>query len=102
MGQNMVGVPLLRFHGLRRGQRVRMRYAEVLYPDLPEYAGLKGTLMLENIRAAMAQDIYIARGEDCETYTLVIPPGHTATLRVVGMKTKELKAGRHTFRMKLK
>lgn len=39
-----------------------MRYAEVRYPDMPEYAGLEGMLMLENIRAAMAQDVYIARG----------------------------------------
>lgn len=39
-----------------------LRYAEVKYPDLPEYKGNEGTLMLENIRAAMAQDIYIAKG----------------------------------------
>ena len=39
-----------------------MRYAEVLYPNLPEYAGDAGMMMMENIRAAMAQDIYVAKG----------------------------------------
>lgn len=69
MGQNLVGVPLLQFRGLRRGQTVRVRYAEVLYPDMPEYAGKKGMLMLENIRAAMAQDLYVASGEPEETFS---------------------------------
>ncbi len=62
MGQNMVGVPRIRLTGMRPGQRLVLRYAEVKYPDLPEYKGQEGTLMLENIRAAMAQDIYIAKG----------------------------------------
>lgn len=62
MGQNMVGVPRIELSGCRPGQRISMRYAEVRYPDMPEYAGLEGMLMLENIRAAMAQDVYIARG----------------------------------------
>ena len=62
MGQNMVGVPAIHFTGLTPGTRVKVRYAEVLYPDLPAYEHEKGMLMLENIRAAMAQDIYIAKG----------------------------------------
>lgn len=62
MGQNMVGVPRISLAGLRPGQRLVLRYAEVKYPDLPEYKGNTGTLMLENIRAAMAQDIYLAKG----------------------------------------
>lgn len=62
MGQNMAGVPLVRLHGLRPGTRVALRFAEVCYPDLPRYAGNTGMVMLENIRAAMAQDIYTARG----------------------------------------
>ena len=68
MGQNMAGVPRITMHGLRRGQKVTLRFAEVLYPDLPEYADKKGMLMLENIRAAMAQDIYIAGGDECEVF----------------------------------
>ncbi len=62
MGQNMVGVPQIRMTGLSSGTKVNLRYAEVLYPHLLEYAGDEGMLMLENIRAAMAQDIYIAKG----------------------------------------
>lgn len=39
-----------------------MRFAEVKYPNLPEYESNIGMIMLENIRAAMAQDIYITKG----------------------------------------
>lgn len=62
MGQNMVGVPKIKFCGLSPSTQVTMRYAEVLYPNLPEYAGDAGMMMMENIRAAMAQDIYVAKG----------------------------------------
>lgn len=58
MGQNLAGVPLVRLP--KMDGEVTFRYAEVLYPDLPEYAGKSGMLMLENIRAAMAQDKYTA------------------------------------------
>ena len=68
MGQNMAGFPQITMRHLRKGQRVVLRYAEVLYPDLPEYGDKAGTLMLENIRAAMAQDIYIANGDTCEMF----------------------------------
>ncbi|MCH5175664.1 MAG: family 78 glycoside hydrolase catalytic domain [Prevotellaceae bacterium] len=54
MGQNMAGVPLVQLP--KMDGEVTFRYAEVLYPDLPEYADKAGTMMLENIRAAMAQD----------------------------------------------
>lgn len=67
MGQNMAGVPKVTFRGLKPGTRVVMRFAEVKYPQLPAYVGNENMLMLENIRAAMAQDIYIARG-GVETY----------------------------------
>lgn len=62
MGQNMVGVPEIRLSGMAPGKKVVLRYAEVKYPDLPRYAGNEGMIMLENIRAAMAQDIYVTRG----------------------------------------
>jgi alpha-L-rhamnosidase len=64
MGQNLVGVPDIDFGVLASGERITMRYAEVLYPDMPEYKGLTGTMMMENIRAAMATDQYIADGND--------------------------------------
>ncbi|MBO4316292.1 MAG: family 78 glycoside hydrolase catalytic domain [Prevotella sp.] len=68
MGQNMAGVPRLTFSSLHEGQQVTMRFAEVLYPDLPSYQGKEGMMMMENIRAAMAQDIYIAKGNAVEIY----------------------------------
>lgn len=68
MGQNFAGTPVIDFGHLRAGQRVTLRYAEVLYPPLPEYEEMKGMLMLENIRAAMATDVYIASGKGRERF----------------------------------
>ena len=68
MGQNFAGIPSITLRGLREGQQLRFRYAEVLYPDLPEYKGNEGMLMLENIRGAMAQDIYVASGASEEVF----------------------------------
>lgn len=62
MGQNMVGVPHIALSGQVPGQQITLRYAEVKYPDLPEYKDNVGMIMLENIRAALAQDTYITRG----------------------------------------
>lgn len=62
MGQNMVGVPSIKLTGMEAGSVIYLRYAEVKYPDLPEYKGNVGMIMLENIRAAMTQDIYITKG----------------------------------------
>jgi len=62
MGQNMVGVPRIRIEGGTPGRKVILRYAEVLYPDLPEYGKNVDMVMLENIRAALAQDIYVLKG----------------------------------------
>lgn len=64
MGQNMVGFPKIFIKNGKPGQIITMRFAEVLYPDLAEYAGQKGMIMLENIRAALAQDIHILQGGD--------------------------------------
>lgn len=61
-GQNMVGVPEILLTGMEPGKRINVRYAEVKYPDLPRYTGNQGMIMLENIRAAMAQDVYITKG----------------------------------------
>ncbi len=67
MGQNMVGVPHITLTQCRPGQRICLRFAEVKYPPLSRYQGNEGMIMLENIRAAMAQDIYIACGKEQET-----------------------------------
>ena len=62
MGQNMVGVPNIKLTGVEAGKKVVLRFAEVRYPDLPGYRQHVGMVMLENIRAAMAQEIYITKG----------------------------------------
>lgn len=62
MGQNMVGIPHIELSGMPPGKEIRLRYAEVKYPDLPEFKENVGMIMLENIRGAMAQDIYITKG----------------------------------------
>ena len=68
MGQNFAGIPSVTLKGLKEGQQLRFRFAEVLYPDLKEYKGNEGMVMLENIRGAMAQDIYIASGAAKEIF----------------------------------
>lgn len=62
MGQNMVGVPRITLNGEKPGIEIKLRFAEVKYPDLPEFENNVGMIMLENIRGALAQDIYITKG----------------------------------------
>ncbi|MBQ0001489.1 MAG: family 78 glycoside hydrolase catalytic domain, partial [Clostridiales bacterium] len=50
MGQNIAGVPKVTIRNGVRGQKVIFRFAEMLYPDSPEYENLKGMLMIENLR----------------------------------------------------
>jgi alpha-L-rhamnosidase len=64
MGQNMVGVPQILIKNGKKGQVITLRYAEVKYPNLPDYKGNEGMVMMENIRAALSQDVYILRGGD--------------------------------------
>ncbi len=64
MGQNMVGIPRIRIKNGVPGNKITLRYAEVKYPDLPEYDNNVGMIMIENIRAALAQDIYILKGDE--------------------------------------
>lgn len=64
MGQNMVGVPDITVKNAKGGETVRLRFAEVLYPDLEEYSGNVGMLMLENLRAAHVQDTWILKPGD--------------------------------------
>lgn len=69
LGQNMAGVPLLRFHGLKSGTEVKVRFAEIKYPDLPPYKDNVGMIMTENLRVAQSQDIYIAKGGEEEVFS---------------------------------
>ncbi|WP_320053318.1 family 78 glycoside hydrolase catalytic domain [uncultured Acetobacteroides sp.] len=64
MGQNMAGVPKITLKNTKPGQVIKLRFAEVKYPNLPGYQENTGMIMLENIRAAMVQDIYIAKGTE--------------------------------------
>lgn len=61
MGQNFAGVPKIELRDQEAGRKITLRYAEVKYPELPEYSAHNGMIMLENIRAAMAQDTYITK-----------------------------------------
>ena len=61
MGQNMVGIPKVTIGDGTAGKKICLRFAEVLYPDMDEYGDNSGMIMLENIRAALAQDLYILK-----------------------------------------
>lgn len=69
LGQNMAGVPLLRFCGLKTGTEVKVRFAEIKYPDLPRYKEHVDMIMTENLRLAQSQDIYIAKGGEEEVFS---------------------------------
>lgn len=55
-GQNIAGIPEIHFSAGHKGTKVTMRYAEVLYPELPEYEQHRGMIMVENLRATLATD----------------------------------------------
>ncbi len=61
LGQNMVGVPSIRLAG-STGDTITLRYAEMKYPDLPQHKGDEGSIMMENIRAALTTDKWILKG----------------------------------------
>jgi alpha-L-rhamnosidase len=61
MGQNLVGVPRISFKEGAAGQHVKLRVAEMLYPDLPASGDNVGMIMTENYRAALSQDEYIMK-----------------------------------------
>ena len=65
--QEMAGVPRIPFHE-KEGTRITIRFAEILYPDLPDYAGNVGRIMRENYRDASSVDVYICSGEPGEIY----------------------------------
>ncbi|WJG09683.1 family 78 glycoside hydrolase catalytic domain [Aliiglaciecola sp. LCG003] len=61
LGQNIVGVPRIDFAQGKEGQVITLRFAEMLYPDLPDSGPNVGMIMTENYRAALSQDIYIMK-----------------------------------------
>ena len=58
LGQNIVGVPRIAIANGHRGAQITLRYAEMLYPNLPAYGKNVGMIMTENYRAALSQDLY--------------------------------------------
>lgn len=67
-GQEMAGVPEIVFHE-EKGTKILIQYGEMLYPNLPVYAGNVGKLMRENYRDAESTDIYICKGgKEGESY----------------------------------
>ncbi len=68
MGENVIGIPKITIPAeyVDEGDEVTVRYAEILYPNLPEYeeAGLVGSMMVENLRAALCTDFYTATAGD--------------------------------------
>lgn len=67
MGQNMVGVPCITLRG-RAGQEITLRYGEVCYPALEEYAGKEGMILTENLRDGLSIDRWTLAGEGEETF----------------------------------
>lgn len=65
--QEIAGFARLKIKG-EKGQRITIRYGEVLYPDLPEYKGLAGQMLQVNLREASNTDVYICKGEGEEIY----------------------------------
>lgn len=86
LGQNLAGVPLLHFKGLTAGTEVKIRTAEIKYPNLPRYKGNEGMIMTENLRVAMSQDIYIAKGEAEETFSPRFTSHGYRYLEITGVK----------------
>lgn len=73
MGVNMVGIPRIIFPDCQAGQKVTIRYAEMLYPRLDPanpyyYGGLGGLILTENLRGALATDHYVMKGEAEEVF----------------------------------
>ncbi len=62
MGENVSGVPVITIPEdlAKEGETLTIRFAEILYPEMEEYteAGIAGTLMVENYRAALVTDFY--------------------------------------------
>ena len=61
LGQNIVGVPKITFATGYAGQKITLRFSEVLYPDLKQSGKNVGMIMTENYRAALSEDTYVMK-----------------------------------------
>lgn len=68
LGQEIAGICKIKFNG-ERSETAVIRYAEMLYPDLPEYKELSGRILTANLRDASSTDKYILNGEKDEMYS---------------------------------
>lgn len=68
LGQEIAGVVKIKFSG-ESGKQATIRYAEMLYPDLPEYGELSGRLLVANLRDAASTDKYILSGKNGEIFS---------------------------------
>ena len=63
-GRNIAGIPDVTLPAGLPGQEIVFRYAELLYPLLPEYGDNQGMLMVENLRGALVTDlVYLGEKE---------------------------------------
>lgn len=78
IGQNVAGIPQIKIKG-KRGQRVTLKYAEMLYPEViptdpvppytrEQYEQMRGQMYLDNYRGALSTDNYICSGKGVEIY----------------------------------
>lgn len=59
--QEMVGIPRIKVNG-KAGERLYIRYGEILYPDMEKYEGLVGFMLQANLREASNIDWMILKG----------------------------------------
>ncbi len=59
-GQNFAGITRLKLSKTRYGQKITLRYAEILHPD--------GTVAQENLRSAEVTDHYVCKGSGKEEW----------------------------------
>ncbi len=89
LGQNLAGRERLYFHGLRRGQSIRVRHGEMLYGD--------GALYTGNLRTARAETVYIASGEAEEEFEPEFVWYGFRYLEISGLASREQLAGLEVY-----
>lgn len=68
LGQEIAGTARITFRG-KAGETAVIRYGEMLYPDMAQYGGLSGRLLVANLRDAASTDKYILNGAGDEIYS---------------------------------
>ena len=79
-GRNFAGVARLSGINAKAGDEIKLRFAEILYDD--------GSVNQENLRTALARDIYIAKGTDNESYNARFTYHGFRYCQIEGLKTR--------------